>query len=430
MKLKQFFLLSIIFVSTASIALTQNIPQKISFQGRLIDAQSRKPVTAEKKFTFKIADWIETHSKVQVNNGFYSVILGSINPIPLALFNDWQANMKILVDGKEMAPDIEMVSAPYAFKAEYAKQFYGKQISLRYQNGDELGGADITSLIHPGGAKGYLVIQSSSNFLAQNNGNNLESHISFRIGSNEKSTFSWIKGSGNNPVLLMYLNPTGSLGIGGVKPEEKLDVNGNLVLRNTKNESYAGAYIHFTSHGSQHPGPMIKSSLKFAALERSQSRLILSSYWEGYKNELTLKDGRVGINTTNPAYALQVNGDIACNTLLQTSDERYKQNIQPLTNPLQKITQLKGINYDWKTDEYPEKNFSNDKQVGMIAQDVEKIIPEIVHTDDEGYKSISYDKMAAYFVEALKELKKENENLKRQLEIQQQQINRLTNSIY
>jgi hypothetical protein len=101
-----------------------------------------------------------------------------------------------------------------------------------------------------------------------------------------------------------------------------------------------------------------------------------------------------------------------------------------ITKPLQKITQLKGINYDWKTDEYPEKNFSNDKQVGMIAQDVEKIIPEIVHTDDEGYKSISYDKMAAYFVEALKELKKENENLKRQLEIQQQQINRLTNSIY
>jgi len=352
MKLKQFFLLSIIFVSTASIALTQNIPQKISFQGRLIDAQSRKPVTAEKKFTFKIGDWIETHADVQVNNGLYSVILGSANPIPLTLFNDWQANMKILVDGKEMAPDIKMVSAPYAFKAEYAKQFQGQQISLRYQDGVELGGADITSLIHPGGAKGYLVFHSSSNFFAQSSGNMLESHISFRIGANEKSTFSWIKGWGNNGGLLMHLNPNGCLGIGGVKPEEKLDVNGNLVLRNTKNEAGAGAYIHLTSHGSLHPGPRIKSSLTYAGLEKSQSRLILSSYWVGYKNELTLIDGRVGINTTNPAYALQVNGDIACNTLHQTSDERYKQNIQPLTNPLQKITQLKGINYDWKTDEY------------------------------------------------------------------------------
>jgi hypothetical protein len=330
MKLKQFFLLSIIFVSTASIALTQNIPQKISFQGRLIDTQSQKPVTAEKNFTFKIGDWTETHTSVLVKNGLYSVILGSINPIPLALFNDWQANMKILVDGKEMAPDIEMVSAPYAFKAEYAKQFHGQKFRLRYQDGDELGGADINSLIHPGGAKGYLVFQPSSNFSATNSGNMLESHISFRIGANEKSTFSWIKGWGNNGGLLMHLNPSGCLGIGGVKPEEKLDVNGNLLLRNTKNESYAGAYIHFTSHGSQHPGPMIKSSLKFAALERSQSRLILSSYWEGYKNELTLIDGRVGINTTNPAYALQVNGDIACNTLHQTSDARYKQNIQPL----------------------------------------------------------------------------------------------------
>jgi hypothetical protein len=102
----------------------------------------------------------------------YSVILWSENPIPLTLFNDWQANMKIFVDDKMMAPDIEMVSAPYAFKAEYAKQIQNKKISLRYQAGDELGGAEISSMIHPAGAKGYLVIQSSSNFLAQNFGNN------------------------------------------------------------------------------------------------------------------------------------------------------------------------------------------------------------------------------------------------------------------
>jgi len=415
----------------SSIAFSQSIPQKISFQGRLIDAQSQKPVTAEKNFTFKMGDWIEAHTNVKVNNGLYSVILGSANPIPLTLFNDWQANLKILVDGKEMAPDIYLVSAPYAFKAEYAKQIQGRQISLRYQDGNEVGGADITSLMHPGGAKGYLVFQASSNFLATNSGNMLESHLSFRIGANEKSTFSWIKGWGNNGGLLMHLNPNGCLGIGGVKPEEKLDVNGNIVLRNTKNESYAGAYIHFTSHGNSHPGPKIKSVLTFAGDEKSKSRLILSSYWEEYKNELTLHNGKVGINYSLPQYTLHVNGTAFCTDASWTaSDQRYKQNVKPLKNSLQKITQLKGVNYDWKTDEYPEKNFSKDKQVGMIAQDVEKIIPEIVHTDDEGYKSISYDKMAAYFVEALKELKKENENLKRQLEIQKQQINRLTNSIY
>ena len=109
--------MTIIMALIASTIYAQNIPQKISFQGRLIDANTQKPVTAEKNFTFKIGDWIEEHKNVQVSNGLYSVILGSINPIPLTLFNDWQANMKILLDGKEMAPDIGMVSVPYAFQA-------------------------------------------------------------------------------------------------------------------------------------------------------------------------------------------------------------------------------------------------------------------------------------------------------------------------
>ena len=83
--------MTIIMALIVSTIYAQNIPQKISFQGRLIDANTQKPVTAEKNFTFKIGDWIEEHKNVQVNNGLYSVILGSINPIPLTLFNDWQA---------------------------------------------------------------------------------------------------------------------------------------------------------------------------------------------------------------------------------------------------------------------------------------------------------------------------------------------------
>jgi hypothetical protein len=123
-------------------------------------------------------------------------------------------------------------------------------------------------------------------------------------------------------------------------------------------------------------------------------------------------DGKVGIGTNEPNYKLQVNGDIACNTLHETSDIRYKKNITPIQTPLQKVTQLKGVNYEWKTEEYPEKNFSSGKQIGMIAQDVEKVIPEIVHTDNEGMKSISYDKITAVLVEAIKELKAENEQIK------------------
>ena len=56
--------MTIILVLIASTIYAQNIPQKISFQGRLLDAATQKPVTAEKSFTFKIRDWIEEHKNI------------------------------------------------------------------------------------------------------------------------------------------------------------------------------------------------------------------------------------------------------------------------------------------------------------------------------------------------------------------------------
>ncbi len=94
------------------------------------------------------------------------------------------------------------------------------------------------------------------------------------------------------------------------------------------------------------------------------------------------------------------------------SDERWKKNIEPLVNSLEKVDQLQGVSYDWRIDEYPDQGFIEGKQIGLIAQDVEEVIPEIVHTNDEGYKSISYEKLTAVLVEALKELKAENVELK------------------
>jgi len=135
--------------------------------------------------------------------------------------------------------------------------------------------------------------------------------------------------------------------------------------------------------------------------------------------------GNIGIGTKIPNYKLHVNGEIACNTLHEASDIRYKKNITPIQTPLQKATQLEGINYEWRLEEYPEKNFPKGKQIGMIAQDVEKVIPEIVHTDNEGMKSISYDKITAVLVEAIKELKNENEKAIKELKDKNSQLKQI-----
>jgi len=87
------------------------------------------------------------------------------------------------------------------------------------------------------------------------------------------------------------------------------------------------------------------------------------------------------------------------------SDRRYKQNITPIDSALEKVVKLQGVTFTWNRATYPLQFFCEGKQMGLIAQDVENIIPEVVLTNAEGYKSISYDKLTAVLIEAVKEMK-------------------------
>ncbi|MDQ3016806.1 MAG: tail fiber domain-containing protein, partial [Bacteroidota bacterium] len=78
-------------------------------------------------------------------------------------------------------------------------------------------------------------------------------------------------------------------------------------------------------------------------------------------------------------------------------------NIRPLTNSLSNVLALQGIYYNWKKESFPEKQFDDKGQIGFAAQELEKIFPEMVHTDAEGYKTVDYSKMAPVLVEAIKE---------------------------
>ncbi len=65
--------------------------------------------------------------------------------------------------------------------------------------------------------------------------------------------------------------------------------------------------------------------------------------------------------------------------------------------------QMRGVNYYWKQDEFPNKGFSDGKEIGVIAQEVEKIYPELVVTDKDGYKSVQYSHLVPVLIEAIKE---------------------------
>lgn len=122
-----------------------------------------------------------------------------------------------------------------------------------------------------------------------------------------------------------------------------------------------------------------------------------------------------GTGTTSPGYTLTVSGTSwTTNNAWAGSDIRWKQNIVPLQSSLDKVMQLKPVNFDWRANEFPDLHFSNGTQIGFIAQDVEKVIPEVVTTDNNGYKGISYERITPVLTGAIQELKKENEQLKKE----------------
>ena len=120
--------------------------------------------------------------------------------------------------------------------------------------------------------------------------------------------------------------------------------------------------------------------------------------------------GLVGVGTNNPQYKLHVEGGVNATNHYSSSDERWKKEIKTLDNSLNKIAELRGVSYDWKRDEFAKKNFSEGTQIGVIAQEIENVFPELVHTDTEGYKSVSYSNLVAPLIEAVKELKQQNES--------------------
>jgi hypothetical protein len=92
------------------------------------------------------------------------------------------------------------------------------------------------------------------------------------------------------------------------------------------------------------------------------------------------------------------------------SSKRWKKNIEPIEGALEKVEQMRGVSFDWE---------SNDKHdIGMIAEEVGEVVPEVVAYEENGRyaQSIDYGRLTAILVEAVKELKEENENLRTRIE--------------
>jgi hypothetical protein len=96
-----------------------------------------------------------------------------------------------------------------------------------------------------------------------------------------------------------------------------------------------------------------------------------------------------------------------------SSDKRLKTNIVTLSKPLDKLNKIGGYEFDWIVKEGIHENEGHD--VGVIAQEVEEVLPEIVTTRNNGYKAVRYEKMVALLIECIKEQNRDIESLKKHI---------------
>ena len=251
------------------------------------------------------------------------------------------------------------------------------------------------------------------------------SNISFSVrGDTSASTFKWLV---NNATEAMTLLGTGNLGIGRTSPSYKLDVlgatrigvTGTTTSLHIGDSTYTSAtYPRFISAldstlaaGAQQSLLFGKSGTSYNSGEiwykhvgdgSANNKIYMGLFGNGSVINI-LGGGNVGISTTTPSYKLHVVGDIcASSDIIAYSDARFKDELQVIQDAFNKVIQLTGYTFkvrDSKTNEYDPK-----RHTGVLAQDVEKVLPEAISRDDNDILGVAYGNMAGLFIEAIKEV--------------------------
>jgi len=120
----------------------------------------------------------------------------------------------------------------------------------------------------------------------------------------------------------------------------------------------------------------------------------------------------VGMAASTTAGRIDAAGDVVA---FSSSDKNFKENIKPIENPIDKIRKISGNTYDWKAELKDEHGYEGN-DVGVIAQEIEEVLPQIVTTRDNGYKAVKYDRLVALLIEGMKEQQLQIESLRLEVE--------------
>jgi hypothetical protein len=238
-------------------------------------------------------------------------------------------------------------------------------------------------------------------------------------GNSDGQKFHFYRGGGNpvggSEAILMTLDPNLRVGINDTTPEKTLDVNGtfratsevDLARINFETGGYHGIRFRDDSGNNKFKWGHGKTVNEFYLYDYTKNGSIFTA--KGNGDIYFTPTAQFGIKNTSPSYDLDVTGTIrASSDIIAFSDARVKENVKTIDNALDKVNKLRGVEYN--------KIGETEQKIGVIAQEIEQILPQVVQEDKDGMKSVAYGNIVGVLIEAIKEQQKQIDELKARLD--------------
>ena len=419
--------LGLIFASTWAAATafnlgsSNNVPSTFAYEGTLVINGAKVTGSYDMMFTVVDASAVEHDFEltgVSVSDGKFAVEIGPLNQSQFDGGDGDDILLKIAVKQNgsyvPLGSGQKLTSVPFAAKASKAVGADDFHISGNL-------GVGVTSPnskleVRSEGAGSGLTISSPTQWDSANLTFSSSASNNWNIdayGAEDSRLRFFSDGGTNGAPVRMAILENGNVGIGNDGPTAKLDVTGDIkasgTLWATGNLALGGTDISL--YNPNRCGPNWDDPSGGANCD-GVGRAIIHDIGDvlaiNYGGDF---DGGTRVHGAG----LWVDGVLWASGSQLASDRRYKKDIRTIKDALNIVLSLRGVRYQFRTDEFPDKHFAGENDIGVIAQEVEEYLPELVKTDKDGYRSVSYSKLTPVLVEAIKELQGELEARDRRL---------------
>ena len=242
--------------------------------------------------------------------------------------------------------------------------------------------------------------------------------------NNKDIVFRGQDGGATITAMTLDMSEGGNVGIGTTSPNNKLDIrrgSDGIALELHSTVGDADEFVDFKMISGNGTAGTLGTIFRHQRQGTGGGDMIIltNPTLSGTPAETIrfTSDQKVGIGTTNPSVKLEVDGEISGSTIrasgdviaFNSSDERLKDNIIQIENPLEKMESIGGYEFDWNNNQ----QIYHGHDIGVIAQEIEKVLPEAVKDRGSGYKGVQYDKLIPLLIESIKELKQKVEDIEK-----------------